>query len=58
MAITIRFPFFSKKIEVFGEVVDSKEIAKDLFYETRIRFIGLDTELFKKLGEFIAERQK
>lgn len=58
LAITIRFPFVLQKIEVTGEVVDSKEIVRNLLYETRIKFLDLDMDIFQKLGEFINERLK
>ena len=46
------------KIEVTGEVVDSKEVVRDLIYETRLKFIDLDEDFFRDLGEFIKERLK
>ncbi len=58
LAMTIRFPLIPQKIEVTGEVVGSKEIVRDLIYETRIKFIDLDEEFFQKLGEFIQEHLK
>ncbi|HIE35942.1 MAG TPA: PilZ domain-containing protein [Candidatus Omnitrophica bacterium] len=56
LMITIRFPFIPQRIEVTGEVVESEEIVKGLIYETRIRFLDLNEEFFKKLGSFIQER--
>lgn len=58
LAISVRFPFLPKKIEVWGEVVDSKEIAKNLLYETRIKFVGPQSDAFEKLGEFVKQRLK
>jgi hypothetical protein len=58
LAMSIRFPFIAKRIEVTGVVVDSKEIVRDLIYETRIQFLDLDTEFFQKLGEFVKEHIK
>lgn len=58
LAMTIRFPLVPHKIEVTGEVVDSKEVVRDLIYETRIKFLDLDEEFFRKLGEFITENLK
>ena len=55
LAMTIRFPLSPQKIEVTGEVVSSKQIVRDLIYETRIRFLDLDEEFFRKLGDFIRE---
>ncbi|MDD3297032.1 MAG: PilZ domain-containing protein [Candidatus Omnitrophica bacterium] len=58
LAMTIRFPLVPQKIEVTGEVIASKEIVRDLIYETRIKFLDLDEEFFQKLGEFIEENLK
>lgn len=58
MAMIIRFPFVPQKIEVTGEVVASKEIVRDLIYETRIKFLDLDEDFFRKLGKFIEENLK
>jgi len=51
----IKVPFVKQKIEVVGRVVVSKEVARDLLYETRIEFIGLDEEAFRQLGDFVTE---
>ena len=56
LAIMIKFPFVPERIEVSATVVDSKEIAKDVLYETRISFADLDRKFFQELGEFIGER--
>lgn len=56
LAITIRFPFIPKRIEVTGQVIDSKEVVRDLIYETRIKFLDLDREFFEKLGEYVKNR--
>jgi hypothetical protein len=58
LAMTIRFPFVTQKIEITGEVVSSKEVVRELIYETRIKFLDLDREFFRKLGEFIEENLK
>ncbi|MDP2922335.1 MAG: PilZ domain-containing protein [Candidatus Omnitrophota bacterium] len=55
LAMTIRFPFVNQRIEVTGEVMDSKEIVKGLIYETRIMFIDLPQDFFQQLGDFIKE---
>jgi hypothetical protein len=55
LAMTIRFPFVEQKIEITGEVVDSKEIVKGLIYETRLKFTDLPQEFFKELGIYIKE---
>ena len=53
LAMSIRFPFVAKRIEVTGTVIESREVVRDLIYETRIHFLDLDTEFFRELGEFI-----
>lgn len=58
LAMTIRFPFVLQKIHVLAEVVDSKEVVRNLIYETRIRFLDLDEEFFRKMGEFISKHIK
>lgn len=58
LAMTIRFPLIPQKIDVTGAVVGSKQIVRDLIYETRIKFLDLDEEFFQKLGEFIADNLK
>ena len=58
LAMLIRFPLVPQKIKVTGEVVNSKEIIKNLIYETRIKFLNLDEDFFIKLGEFIKENLK
>ncbi len=57
LVMAMRFPFLStKKIKVLGEVLQSKEVIKNLIYETRIRFFGLEEALAKELNEFIKKK--
>ena len=58
LSMTIRFPLIPQKIEVTGVVVGSKEVVRDLLYETRIKFLDLDQDFFMKLGQFIKENLK
>ena len=58
LAMTIRLPLITQKIEVTGLVVDSKEIVRDLIYETRIEFLDLDEDVMQELGQFIDEKPK
>ncbi|MFH1504036.1 MAG: PilZ domain-containing protein [Candidatus Omnitrophota bacterium] len=58
LVIVMRFPFIEQKIEIIGEVVGSREIVKNLIYETRVKFLDLDKEFFKKLGRFVEENLK
>lgn len=56
LAITIRFPFIMQRIEVTGQVVESREVVRSLIYETRVMFLDLDKDFFKKLGDFIEKK--
>ncbi len=58
LTMNLRIPFIPQRIELEGEVIDSREIVRDLVYETRVSFVGLDDNFFKKLGEFIKESLK
>jgi hypothetical protein len=58
LAMTIRFPFVSQKIEVTGKVVLSKEVVKNLIYETRLQFLDLDEDFFQGLGKYIEKYMK
>jgi len=42
LAIDIRLPFFMEPINLTGKVLESKEIVKDLIYDTRINFLEID----------------
>lgn len=50
LALVMRFPFVSKKVEALAEVVHCREVAKDLIYETRLKFLNLDMSLFEEIG--------
>jgi len=58
LAMTIRFPFVSQRIEATGEVLNSREVVKNLIYETRIIFQDLDLKFMEELGEFVQKRLK
>ncbi|MFO8053110.1 MAG: PilZ domain-containing protein, partial [Candidatus Omnitrophota bacterium] len=53
LAMTVRFPFISEKLELTGQVVNSQERVKNLLYETHIKFKDSDEKLIKKIGNFI-----
>lgn len=53
LAMHIRLPFITQRIEVTGEVVDCKEKVKNLIYETRIKFLDLDMGIFEEIGKHI-----
>jgi len=42
LAVEIRLPFEHNPIMLIGKVVDSKEITKDLIYDTRLEFLAID----------------
>jgi hypothetical protein len=56
LALMVKFPFVLQRVEVSATVVDSKEIVKDLIYETRLAFSDLNKIFFQELGEFIGDR--
>ncbi|MCK4912631.1 MAG: PilZ domain-containing protein [Candidatus Omnitrophica bacterium] len=58
LTINLRIPFVVKKIKLKGEVIDSREVVRNLTYETRVKFLNLDKDFFNKLGEFIEENLK
>jgi hypothetical protein len=51
LALEIRLPFDSSPIMIIGKVIDSKEVTKNLIYDTRISFISVD----KRHGEVISQ---
>jgi len=56
LALMIKVPFVLQRIEVSATVVESKEIAKNLVYETRLAFSDINKKFFQELGGFIEER--
>jgi hypothetical protein len=58
LALMVKFPFVLQRVEVSATVVDSKEIVKDLIYETRLAFSDLNKKFFQELGEFIGDRME
>ena len=58
LAMILRFPMVPQKIKVTGVVIGSDEIVRDIIYETRIQFLNLDEDFFRKLGEFIRDHLK
>jgi c-di-GMP-binding flagellar brake protein YcgR len=45
LAIEIRLPFFINAINLTGRVLGSKEVVKDLIYDTRISFLQIDPKV-------------
>ena len=56
LALMVKFPFVSHRLEILATVVDSKEIAKGIIYETRLAFSNLDKKFFQELGAFVEEK--
>ncbi len=50
LAIQIRLPFVFEPINMLGKVIESKEVVKDLIYDTRLTFLELDERVKKNLG--------
>ena len=42
LAIEIRLPFDPNPIMLIGRVIDSREVTKDLIYDTRLMFLAVD----------------
>src|SRR4030042_474308 len=42
LALEIRLPFDPHPIMIVGKVLESREISKDLIYDTRIMFLAVD----------------
>ncbi len=53
LIMTLRLPFMPEALEVTGKVVHSREIVRDLIYDTRVQFAGLDDRTVIRLGEFV-----
>ncbi len=55
LRMKMRIPDKSQTLALTGEVVASREIAKALVYNTRIRFLDLDVKSREQLAELVAE---
>jgi c-di-GMP-binding flagellar brake protein YcgR len=53
LAIEIRLPFDPNPIMLIGKVLESKEITKDLIYDTRISFLAVDERHRKVMQETV-----
>ncbi|MCU0665939.1 MAG: PilZ domain-containing protein [Candidatus Omnitrophica bacterium] len=42
LAVEIRLPFDPHPIMLIGKVIESKEITRDLIYDTRLQFLAVD----------------
>ena len=53
LAIALQTPFIWDRLSLPAEVLESKEMAKDLIYETRVAFAALDDNAKHYLGKTI-----
>ena len=53
LALEIRLPFDPHPIMIIGRVVESKEIMKDMIYDTRIEFLTVDERHRKVISETV-----
>ncbi len=58
LEMVIRFPFLPKRINIEGEVVDSKEVVRNVIYETRIKFFGLEEAIISSLSDFVKKHSQ
>lgn len=42
LILEIRLPFYSNLVTIIAEVQESREITKDLIYDTRLSFLAID----------------
>ncbi|MCX5700211.1 MAG: PilZ domain-containing protein [Candidatus Omnitrophica bacterium] len=53
LALEIRLPFDPHPIMLIGKVIDSREIMKDMIYDTRMEFLAVDERHRKVIGETV-----
>ncbi|MDD5431762.1 MAG: PilZ domain-containing protein [Candidatus Omnitrophica bacterium] len=53
LALEIRLPFDPNPIMLIGKVIESKEITKNLIYDTRLTFLAVDERHRKALNETV-----
>lgn len=53
LAIEIRLPFDPNPIMLIGSVLESREIIKDLIYDTRLLFLAIDEKHRKVISDTI-----
>ncbi len=55
LGMTILFPFLDGKAYVLGEVVDSKEVVKNMLCNTRLKFLALEKGVVRRFENFMKE---
>ncbi|MDD3345350.1 MAG: PilZ domain-containing protein [Candidatus Omnitrophica bacterium] len=53
LALEIRLPFDPDSIMIIGKVLESKEITKDMIYDTRLAFLAIDEKHRKVIGDTV-----
>lgn len=53
LVLEIRLPFDPNPIMLIGKVLESREIAKDLIYDTRLEFLAVDEVHRKIIGQTV-----
>jgi hypothetical protein len=53
LALEIRLPFDPNPIMLIAKVVDSKEITKNLIFDTRLTFLAVDEDHRKVIGQTV-----
>ena len=53
LALELRLPFDPNPIMLIGKVVESREITKNLIYDTRISFLAVDEKHRGVIGETV-----
>ncbi|MFH0855482.1 MAG: PilZ domain-containing protein [Candidatus Omnitrophota bacterium] len=53
LALEIRLPFDPHPIMIIGRVLESREIMKDMIYDTRIEFLAVDERRKKVIDETV-----
>ena len=54
LALEIRLPFDAHPIMIVGRVVESREIIKDMIYDTHIEFMSVDERHRKVISETVS----
>lgn len=53
LALEIRLPFDPNPIMLIGKVLDSREVIKDLIYDTRLSFLAIDEKHRKIISDTV-----
>ena len=57
LELLIQFPFANDAVPIIGEVVTCEELIQGISYRCGVKFIEMDDEMNKKLGEIIERRR-